>query len=282
MKWNIVVDSGCDLNSLKRADADCGFTKVPIKIITNLGEFVDDGSHGLDELFTMLHASKGKSSSACPSPSEWAEAFSKADYTIAFSLTSTLSGCYNSALIGRDIALDEDANKKIFIMDTLTVGPEMTLLVYKASELIRTGLSFEEVCEELTAYREKTKLLFVIGSLDTLIKNGRVNKAVGAMIGMMKIRLLGKASEKGDIEVSDKARGFKKCVTGILALLANEGFRDGRMVIAHSFNEEEATTLAKAIHVSYPDAHISMMPAGGVCSYYTEEGGILLGFESAK
>lgn len=280
MKWNIVVDSGCDLEMLKVPAADTGYERVPLKIISGDYEFVDDGNNDPRELLDKLHESKCGSSSACPAPQEWADAFSKADYTLAFALTGGLSGSFNSALTARYMVEEEYPDKKIFILDTLSAGPEISLLVYKANELIHRGLEFDEICEKITEYHKHTHLMFMLSNLDTLVKNGRVSKVVGAMVGMMKIRLVGNASDQGTLEVIDKCRGFKKAVTQILASLANAGFRDGRLIIAHSFNENEAMTLAKAIHVSFPDAHISMMKTSGLCSYYAEEGGILIGYEA--
>lgn len=279
MKWNIVVDSGCDLKMLKIPAEDTGFERVPLKIITGEYEFVDDGNGDPKELLDMLHASKCSSSSACPSPQEWADAFEKADYVLAFPITSGMSGSFNSAMIAKNMVEEEHPEKKIFVMDTLSAGPEISLLVYKANELIREGLDFDEVCQKITEYHEHTHLLFILSNLDTLVKNGRVSKVTAAMVGMMKIRLVGTASEQGTLEVLEKCRGFKKAVTEVLAALANAGFRDGRLIIAHTFNEKEALTLAKAIHVSFPESHISMMETSGLCSYYAEEGGMLIGFE---
>lgn len=280
MKWNIVADSSCDLKELKALTEDTGYERVPLKIISGDYEFVDDGLNDPKELMDMLHESKNSSSSACPAPQEWADAFTKADYTLAITLTSGLSGSYNSALTAKAMVEEEYPDKKIFILDSLSAGPELSLLVYKANELIHQGLEFEEICEKLTEYHENTHLMFMLSNLDTLVKNGRVSKVTAAMVGVMKIRLVGKASEEGTLEVLEKCRGFKKAVTEILARLANAGFRDGRLIIAHMFNEKEAMTLAKAIHVSFPNAHISMMETSGLCSYYAEEKGILIGFEA--
>lgn len=280
--WNIVVDSGCDLEELHTSDETIGFYRVPLKIITKDFEFSDDKNADVPELFDRLRASRSSSSSACPAPQEWADAFVGADYTLAFTLTGGLSGSFNSALTAKQMVEEDFPEKKIWILDSLSAGPQISLLVYKASELIRSGLSFEAVCQALTAYHERTRLLFVLKDLDTLVKNGRVDRMTAAMVGMLKIRLVGNASEQGTLEVIEKCRGFKKAVSQVLASLANMGFRDGRLILAHSLNEKEAMVLARAIHVSYPQSHISMMKASGLCSYYAGEGGILIGFESQK
>lgn len=279
MKWNIIADSGCDIRELKSLAPDTRYERVPLKIRTGDYEYVDTCENNPAELVEKLRNSKSGSSSACPAPQEWADAFAKADYSIAFTITSNLSGCYNSALIGKQMIEEDYPYKKVFVLDTLSAGPEMSLLVYKANELIHEGLEFEEICEKLKEYHEHTHLFFMLTNVDNLVKNGRLNKVVGTMIGMMKIRLLGKASDVGTLEVLEKPRGFKKGVTQMLAALANAGFKDGRLIIAHCQNEEEATKLAKAIHVSFPEAHISLMETSGLCSYYAEEKGMLIGFE---
>lgn len=280
MKWAIVTDSSCDLKELKHTTEDMGYERVPLKIICGEYEFVDDGTNDPKEMMQQLHESKVSSSSACPSPQDWADAFEKADQVIAITLTGNLSGSYNSAMIAKGMVEEEHPEKQIFVLDSLSAGPEISLMVYKVEEWIHQGLEFAEICKKLTHYHKRTHLLFMLSNLDTLVKNGRVSKVTAAMVGVMKIRLVGKASDEGTLEVLEKCRGFKKAVAEILVRLANEGFQDGRLVIAHMFNEKEASALAKAIHVSFPNAHISMMETSGLCSYYAEENGILIGFEA--
>ena len=86
----------------------------------------------------------------------------------------------------------------------------MVLFVQKANELIAQGLSYEDVVAALKDYLASTKLLFALARVDNLVKNGRLNKLVGAVIGMLNIRLVGNASPEGTLKPSSQSKRSKE------------------------------------------------------------------------
>lgn len=160
-------------------------------------------------------------------------------------------------------------------------GREIDLLVLELNRLIGLGLSFEEIVERISAYQEKTKLLFVLAKVDNLVKNGRLSKLVGKVVGFLNIRMVGEASSQGTLELLQKARGQKSAVAATFSEMQKAGYAGGKVVIAHSNNPKICQQLDGVIKAQFPQADISVMKTSGLCSFYAEDGGILLGYETA-
>ncbi|MDU2623159.1 MAG: DegV family protein, partial [Streptococcus lutetiensis] len=163
---------------------------------------------------------------------------------------------------------------------SLSAGGEIDLIVEELNRLIAKGLSFDEVVEAITAYQEKTKLLFVLARVDNLVKNGRLSKLVGKVVGLFNIRMVGKASDEGKLELLHKVRGQKKAVQATVEEMFKEGYQGGKVMIAHANNEKTCQQLSDKIKEKYPQADVRFIPASGLCSFYGEDGGILLGYET--
>ena len=112
------------------------------------------------------------------------------------------------------------------------------------------------------------------------MKNGRLNKLIGAVIGMLNIRLVGNASPEGTLNLLHKAKGQKKAVQALWAEMKKNGYKGGRVVISHCSNPEICGLIQAAVHSEFPDADVSSIHTSGVCSYYAEQGGILMGYEA--
>ncbi|KXT80398.1 DegV family protein [Streptococcus sp. DD11] len=153
------------------------------------------------------------------------------------------------------------------------------MLVTKLNDLIKQDLSFEEIAEVMTRYQEKTKLLFVLAKVDNLVKNGRLNKLLGAVVGLLNIRMVGEASPTGTLELLQKARGPKKALTAAIDELLKGGYKGGRIIMAHRSNEKFCQQFAETVRETFPQAAIEIIPTSGLCSFYAEEGGILMGYE---
>ena len=80
----------------------------------------------------------------------------------------------------------------------------MDILVDNSIELIQAGKSFDDVVTEVENYHQSTGVVFMLESVDNLVKNGRLNRIVGGMIGLLNIRLIGVRSDGGQIEVVHK------------------------------------------------------------------------------
>lgn len=279
MNWKILVDSGCDLKQMENLPENIAFENIPLTIQVDQSHYIDDAQIDVSEMIDHMESYKGKSATACPAPEAWAAHFRDCDYCIAIATSSGVSGTYNSARLGRDMALEEDPSRNIFLLDSLSIGPEMTLLAEEAVRLINEGLSFDEVCKGLQKYNLRTRLCFMLSSVDNLVKNGRLNRLAAATVNVLGIRLVGIASDIGTLQLEGKSRGFKKASAEIRKILSKDGFKGGKIIIAHALNELEAASIASVILNEFPKCPLRMMKLGGLCSFYAERGGMIIGYE---
>lgn len=280
MKYGIIVDSGCDLKVLEDCQqSDINYIRVPLTMRVGEKEYVDNEQLDVEDFMMDMKSYSGTTSSAAPAPMEWHDGFMSADEIFAITLTSRLSGSYNSAMTAKKMILEEYPDKKIHVIDSKSAGPGLTILVYKLKELVAKGKKFDEIVEEIENYRKKTDLFFILESFDNLIKNGRVSKLQGSMAGVLGIKLLCGASEQGTIEVLKKCRGKLTVYEKMLQAMLEKGFDGGKVVISHCFNNEKVQYIEKLIKEKFPKIQIDVMATGGLCSYYAEQGGIILAFE---
>ena len=202
-----------------------------------------------------MYATAEASKSACPSPDDYLRAFEGAKNIFLVTITGTLSGSHNSAQLAKNIYLEEHPDTKIHIIDSLSAGGEVDLLVEKVNDLIDQGLSFEEVVEAITAYQEKTKLLFVLAKVDNLVKNGRLSKLIGTVVAFSISVWSEKASETGTLELLQKARGPKKSVQAAYDEIIKAGYAGGRIVMAQRNNEKCCQQLSDRIRETFPSAN---------------------------
>src|SRR5699024_8121697 len=148
------------------------------------------------ELLNLKVAHPSEYSSNCPTPSEYAKKDTGAEHVMSFTISSELSGSYNSADQVKQITLTENQNWNIYIFDSKSAGGENDLLVFKAIELVKEGLGFHEVVDALNEYHEKTHAGYMLKSIENLVKNGRVNKIVGSLVGLLNIHVMGVRSEE--------------------------------------------------------------------------------------
>ena len=278
MKTKIVVDSAASLYALEGVDFAC----VPLKIITDQEEYRDDGTLDAVGMATTLRTYKGKSSTSCPNVSDWLEAFEGADEVYAITITGTLSGSYNAAQLAAEEYRQEHPGKQVFVLDSLSTGPEQQLLAEHLRDELAAGKDFDAVCAEMVRYHEHTHLLFSLESLANLARNGRVKPAVAAVARMLGIRVIGQASAAGELDVICKTRGEHGALERIVLELKEHGYAGGRVIVSHCGNLAAAERLKHMIEAVFEGAQVVVNPCGGLCSYYAELGGLLVGYEDAE
>lgn len=276
-KIKIVADSACDILELSGVD----FTSAPMKVITKEKEFIDDSSLDVDSMVGFMYDYKGKSKSSCPNTNDWICAFGDADDVFCVTITSGLSGSYNSACAAKQIYEGERAGSRVFIIDSLSAGPEITMIIEKLEEYIVSGMTFDQIAEAITEYKKRTGLAFMLKSLKTFANNGRVSPLVAKAIGVLGICIVGRASAEGTLEPLRKCKGEKRSLEALVEALGDEGFGSGRISIGHCQNEKGAMALRDMIISKYGNAQVEIHRLRGLCSFYAELGGILVGFEKA-
>lgn len=275
MDFIIVSDSSSDLLSLDGVS----FNSVPLKIMTDVKEYVDNSELDVRDMLSDLSKYKGRSRSACPGIGEYLAAFGDAQYVFCVTITSGLSGSFNAAKGAEKQYMEEHPDRRVHVIDSLSTGPENALLIAKLRELILSGESLDSIVEKITEYHNHTRLIFALESLHNLANNGRVSPLVAKLSGILGIRIVGRASDKGTLEIIEKTRGANKMLADIVKNMCGDGYCGGRVKIHHADNEESALALKDKIATKYPDAQIEIAMTRGLCSFYAEHGGLLVGFE---
>lgn len=275
MKMRIVADSSADLVTLE----DKSLVSVPMRIMTDAKEYVDDDKLDIKVMTDELASYRGKSGSACPGVGDWLDAFGDADRVFCITITSNLSGSYNSAMVAKETFESENPDKKVCVIDSLSAGPELKLIVEKIQELHEQGKKYEEICEAVTEYQKSTYLVFMLKSLTNLANNGRVSPAVAKIAGVLGIHVMGIASEVGTLEQKAKCRGEKKGIFAVWKQMKELGYHGGKVRIDHCFNLEAAKQLKQMIKSEFANADVIISTTKGLCSFYAEQGGMLVGIE---
>lgn len=275
MNYKIVSDSSSNCFHL----GGIPHASVPLKIVTQAKEYVDDETLNVAEMVEEIKRQSGRSGSSCPNVQEWLDAFEGADRIFAVTITSNLSGSYSSAEQAKTEYLALHPEAKVCVIDTLSTGPEMLLIMEKLQECIAAGDDFDAIEEKTRVYMQHTHLLFALKSLTNLARNGRVNPAIATIAGALGICVVGKASDVGTLEQMHKCRGERNALKTAYSSMKKLGFSGGKVRIDHCLNTEAAGQLRGLILQEYPNCDIQIGTCGALCSFYAEKGGFLIGFE---
>ena len=261
MKWSIVVDSSCNGSAVEETEG-VGFEKVPFVIQIGGRDYVDDGALDVAGMVAAMEACPQVGQTACPPPAAWYECFRKADQVIAVTISSRLSGSYASALAARDMLLEEEPERNIFVLDSRSAGSALSLYVERARALIGRGLEFDAVVRELEGYARHRHTAFALASFQNLVKNGRVGRFAGLIAGKLGFWGLGAASPEGEIQVVGKVRGESRVIDSLVEGMRAHGFVGGTAVISHCQNEAAAVRLRDRVLGLWRDARVTLLPTG--------------------
>ena len=274
MCFRIVADSSCNVLT----SSDPNYTTVPLKILAGK-EYVDTPDLNVADMVADLRQHKGKSGSSCPNVGEWLEAFGNARYIFGITITKHLSGSYNAARQAADVYMQEHPDRKVFIIDSLSTGPEMMMIADKIRACEAEGMDFDAAREAVLNYANHNHTLFCLESMMNLARNGRTSMAAARLAGILGIRVAGEA-QGGQLAPICKPRGAKNTTQALLSMICERGFRDGNMLrIAHCNALENAAAVRSAVLAQFPNARCILEPTTALCSFYAEEGGLIIGFE---
>ena len=281
MKPRIISDSSCDLpaNYLEKDGID--FSVVPLKIIVGDHEFIDDETLNTKVLINAMKEYKEASSSACPSPEDFAAELRKNDENYVIAMTSSLSGTYNSARVAADMVLEEDSSKKIRLFDSLATSTSMILMIMKLRDMIKAGtMDFEAICDKLSEYQKSLTLVFLLQDLSNLVKTGRMSKVAGVVASKLSIMPIARATDQGKIEIVEKTRGIKKALSAMANMVSEKAMthHDFPMVISHCNNLSQAEILRDLLEKRFNLKEIYIFPMHGLTSYYANDKGLIMSF----
>ena len=276
-RWKLVSDSGCSLlvpDGLAGIDID--YAEVPFTISVDNTDYIDEPGIDIEKMLEHIANCRSGGRTSCPSPHAWLEAWGDAENVIAFTLSAALSGSYNSAIAARHMALEKNPGRNIAVINTCGAGVFPEQLANIIYEGIEDGDSFDAIVSAADKAVREIQVMFALGSLDNLIKAGRLNKLVGYAAHRFNISAIGVASPGGRIELRHKFRGMKKTYSKLIDTLRETGFTGGELVISHCMNEDGAEKLGHLIKAERLDADVSIVPASGLCSYYMGKGGMII------
>ncbi len=276
MSYKIVVDSCCELPEAWRKDER--FESVPLQIEVGDYHTLDDENFNQAEFLKLVAETPLCPKSACPSPEQYMKAYeTEADHVYVVTLTSHLSGSYNSAELGKNLYIEQYGEKKIHVIDSLSASCGETQIVCKLVELEEEGLSYEEIIEEITKFRNELNTYFVLGSVDPLYKNGRLSRVKAAFVSTLNIKLV-LAADEGTIIHRSQGIGMKKALSKMVELIVEE-LKDGakkRVMISHCNALERAKSVKEMLEKKITCKEITLQDTGGISSLYCAEGGVIV------
>ena len=278
----ILADSCCDLSPelLKKTQARV----APLTITIDDTHYVDDGTVDIPPYLAAMKASKNPVRSACPSPDLYAEDIKAADGDcFIITLSSKLSGSHNAAVLGVQLAEEDMPEKKVHVFDSESASAGETYLALMIHDLIAAGKSFEQIVETVEEKIRSMHTLFVLDSLDNLVKNGRISKTVALLANVLSIRLLMSDDGHGAIKNISKARGIKGALTQMVEPCRKhtEGLAAAsqRLVISYCNCPERARQVRDMIREKCPAiGEIVMTPTSALSSMYANDGGVVIAY----
>ena len=240
-------------------------------------DFVDTPDLDVEKLVAAMEKST-VSRTSCPSPQEWYQVFLRAEKTVALTISSNLSGSFNSAMTAREMVLEAHPEKQIEIIDSLSTGPKLGMMAHRAAALILEKSPMEKVAEVLRQMAGSIHTLFTLCSFRNLVNNGRVSRLAGFLAGKLNIRVIGAGSPDGIIEIREKLRGDSRTLQAMVEMMAKEGFRGTLVSVSHCLNEKLAATFRDLVLARWPDAPIQIYPTRGLDSYYAERSGLIVSY----
>lgn len=270
----LIIDSSSNMKS----DPDHNVEVVPLTISFGGKDYIDDQNLNIREFLNDINQNQVAGKTTCPSIQAWLNALEGTEKAIIITMTSGMSGTFSSALQAKTMYEEKHPTSQIIVVDSRSAGPELTIVLHGIEKMIQGDIRFVDLEEVIAKFRMRTHLLFILQSLHNLSLNGRVSPVAAKVAGLLKINLIGTASKEGKLETLTKARGMKKAMRELLKYMKDDNYHGGEVIIDHCENEKDAEIIKDKILAEYPDAQVTIRPMRGLCSFYAEEGGIMVGF----
>ena len=277
MSYKIVVDSCCELPEKYKKDPH--FEIVPLGLEVGDYRIMDDEHFNQKEFLEQVASCSQCPRSSCPSPESYRQAFeSEAEHIYVVTLSGNLSGSYNSAMVGRQMYLEEDESKQIYVMDSCSASCGETQLALLAASLEEQGLPFEEVVSRLEAFRSEMNTYFVLDNLETLRKNGRLSNLKAWVAGALNIKPVMGATPEGTICQLGQARGMAKALDYMVNEIVKRTKECEKKIlsIAHCNCPERAKQVKEKLEKLAKFKDIRIVNTAGVSTMYANNGGVIV------
>lgn len=277
--YKIVVDSCGELpEELKK---DGRFVNVSLELEVDGHRIVDDESFDQLDFLRRVKESPTGPKSSCPSPEQYMRAYEgEAEHVYVVTLSAKLSGSYNSAVLGKSLYEEEhpDSPKKIHVFNSRSASIGETLIAIKAQEYEEAGLSFEEVVEKTESYVDSMDTYFVLETLETLRKAGRLTNFKALIANTLNIKPVMGATDEGTICQLDQARGMNKALEKMVnTMIARTKDCESKILaISHCNCPERAIVVKEKIEKLANFKKIIIIDTAGISSMYANDGGVIM------
>ena len=278
MSFKIIVDSCCDLTPAQLRE-EC-FVKVPLTIRVGGHTIADDDTFDQGELLWRMKESETAPQSACPSPMQYLEAFDcGADDLYVVTLSALLSGSHNAAAQARSIWLEDHPGANVHIFNSCSASAGEVLVALKIQELAQSGMDFTTVVDQVSRYINEMETYFVLETLDTLRKAGRLSRVQSLVTSTLRIKLLMGATPEGEICKKGQAMSVKQALNKMVALMADDLKHVGkRLSIVHCNCLERAFYVKELAMKQCRFDEILVSDTGGIATMYANDGGIVVAY----
>lgn len=277
MEYVIVMDSCGECTKEMKEDAHV--IGAPLTLEVDGHTIIDDETFDQADFLKRVAASPECPKSACPSPDYYREAFEKAEKrAYAVTLTSELSGSYNSAMLARELVLEERPDLQIHVFNSRSASVGETLITELVRQYEAAGLEFAEIVEKVEQYIDGQNTYFVLENLETLRKNGRLSNLKAFVASALKIKPVMGATPEGTIIQLDQARGINKALAKMVEYIA-EGAEEPEekiLGITHCNCKERAESVRDAILEKIKVKDVILLDTAGVSSMYANDGGVIV------
>ena len=278
MSFSIIVDSCCDLTPEMRADPV--FRSIPLTIRVGGRDYIDDQCLDTSLLIYAMDQSQEASSSSCPSPGDYLEAFRQAQGDIyVVTLSALLSGSHNSAWQAKQMFLEEQPDRNVHVFNSCSASAGEVLLAQRVHQLAKSGIPFSQVAAQAEQTVKDSNTLFVLENLDNLKKNGRLTKVQAMLTGALRIKLIMGSTPEGEICKRGQAMSIKQALTKLVDIMAADERHKGKtLYIAQCLCPDRAQQLWELARKSCQFTGVVITATRGLSSYYANSGGVIAAY----
>ncbi len=278
MNVKIVADSSCDLN--KDLKKELGVTLVPLTLYVGNSTYIDDDSLDVKAMLKEMAECPDASKTSCPSPNEFIKAYEGYDSVFAVTLSSALSGTYESAMLARKMLLESAEDKFVHVFDSLSASIGETLISIKIFDLMKKSCDNIQIVEKVNEYIKNMKTFFLLESLENLMKNGRLSKVKGRIASLLNIKPIMGSTEDGSIRLVENVRSYRRAFIRFAEIIGEQGEKLEEKVIgiAHCNCLDRAEDFKRELMKRYKFKDIIIVETAGLSSLYANQGGIIVAF----
>lgn len=278
MSYLILCDSCTDFSP--EMEKNPRFIRIPLTLHVGSYDIIDDATFDQADFLHKVASCSECPKSSCPSPEAYMEYFDQADDIYVVTLSSHLSGSFNSAELARKMYLEEHASKNIHVFDSKSASAGQSLIASEIYRRAEEGMAFEQIVTEVEAFLNSMGTKFVLETLEMLRRNGRMSNMTATVVNVLNLKLVMTSDGNGQIEKYGQGRGMKKAIYKMAEAVAADAVEPSKrtLYISHCNNAERARLVKQAILEMVPFKNAVIAPTGGVSSLYAADGGIVVAY----